>query len=549
MADQPSNSASVVLNMSATKLHLIIAGLWLSLFVSAMDTTIITTGLIKISSEFQALDQAAWLVTAYLLTYNSFLIITAKSSDIWGLKATILSFSAFFLVFSMACSAAQTMTQLIVFRALQGIGGSALYSLVFVAIVKLVDPSKIAFYSGVVSSVFALANLLGPVLGGVITDRTNWRWIFWMNGPIVGTAIALLLYAMPGLSNGKSSKERFRDFDVVGGALSVSWPIPLLFGLQEAGVHYEWDSAIIIGTMVTGVVLLAVFGLYETWATYRTKLDALFPVRLLENPTTVATLISMFLLGMPFYTMFIQLPQRFQSVNFTTAERAGILLLPVTLMTPVGAVVAGVMDRWIAAEYVLILATSTISIGIGLLSSLPVDAHISNATYAYEVVTGFGLGLASPPYFIFLYTSIHERDASVGTGSLNMVRTLGGAVAVAICTALHHSLLQTGLADFLSPEQISSVKESNGLVSSLPAESRLRLGRVFGSSYKKQLQVVLGLSLLNCVVAIIIAGIRKRAGTFGKRPVRTEENEFMKTAEKGGGGGGEQVVGAKGSSG
>lgn len=289
---------------------------------------------------------------------------------------------------------------------------------------------------------------------------------------------------MPGLDDGKSSKERLRGFDIVGGVLSVSWPIPLLFGLQEAGVHYEWKSGIIIGTLVTGGALLLLFGLYETWISSRTKIDALFPVRFLKNPVTVVTLLSMFLLGMPFYAMFIQLPQRFQGVNFTSAERAGILLLPVTLLTPVGAIVGGALGKWIAAEYILLAATATISIGIGLLSSLSNDAHFTNETYAYEIITGFGLGLASPTYFVFLYTSIDEKDKSVGTGSLNTVRTLGGAVAVAACTALHHGMLKNGLADFLSPEDISSVKESNVAIQKLAKEDRERLGRVFGRSCK-----------------------------------------------------------------
>ncbi|KAL5379079.1 hypothetical protein DPSP01_008712 [Paraphaeosphaeria sporulosa] len=497
-----------------------------------MDTTIITTALFRISSEFYALDRGPWLVTAYLLAYNSFLMITAKLSDIWGLRTILLAFNGFFLVFSMACSAAQTMNQLIVFRALQGIGGSALYSLVFVTIMKLIVPDKIAFYSGVISSVFALANLSGPLIGGAISDHTNWRWIFWLNGLVIPISMAILLSSMPGINDNKSTKERLRGFDIIGGVLSVCWPVPLLFALQEAGVSYDWNSGVIIGTLVTAFVLLTFFIAYESWASYKTKIDVIFPARFVANPAAALLLFSMFLLGMPFMSMFIQLPQRFQGVNFVSAERAGILLLPVSLMTPVGAMLGGLLNKKFPAECVLLLGTAVIGIGTGLLSSLPIDNGIADATYGYEIITGAGLGLASTPYYIMLYTSVEEKDVPIGTGILNMLRTLGGAVAVAICSALHNSVLHEDLSAFLNAEQIAGVKASGTFIARLPEATRIQLGRVFGRSYNKQFKVILAFALLNFLVAIALAVARKKKGIFGKMPIRTLENEFTKIDRK-----------------
>ncbi|KAF2708558.1 MFS general substrate transporter [Pleomassaria siparia CBS 279.74] len=516
-------------NISPLRLQLIIAGLWLTLFMSALDGTIISTSVINISSDFNGLASAAWLVTAYLLTYNSFLLIAARLSDIWGIKTVLLAGNVFFLVFSMAAGASKTMNQLIVFRALQGIGGSGMYSLVFVAMMKLIVPEKMAFYTGVISSVFALANLLGPILGGFITDRTLWRWIFWINGPIVGTSIALLFVSMPGLSDGKSTKDRIRNFDVVGGILSISWPIPLLYALQEGGSAFEWSSGVIIGTLVAGLVGFVVFGLYETWIAYKTDKYAIFPIEFLTNPLMSLLLLSMLLLGMPFLSVIIQLPQRFQTVNFTSAERAGILLLPVTLITPVGAMLGGgVLGNKVPAEMTLISATAMICIGVGLLSSLPVDSHFSSATYVYEIIVGLGLGLASPAYFLLLYTAIDQKEISVATGALNMARTLGGCVAIAICSALHHSVLRSKLPQFLTPEQIGLVEKSSTNMAEMPAEVRKEVGEVFGSSYNRQFQVILGFACLNLVVVVALTMVRKRRGIFGVRPVRTEGNEFVK---------------------
>lgn len=148
---------------------------------------------------------------------------------------------------------------------------------------KLIVPEKVGFYSGVISSVFAVANLLGPLLGGIISDRTTWRWIFFINGPIVVTAMVLIFFSMPPLKDGKSNAERIRSLDGIGSLLSVCWSIPLLFALQEAGVSHPWSSGIIIGTLVAGLVLLIIFGLYEYWVTYKTKIDAIFPIHFLRK--------------------------------------------------------------------------------------------------------------------------------------------------------------------------------------------------------------------------------------------------------------------------
>ncbi|KAH8731405.1 major facilitator superfamily domain-containing protein [Phaeosphaeriaceae sp. PMI808] len=530
--DSPSTLSTPVLPaISKARLHTIIAGLWICLFISAIDTTIVTTALIKISSGFNALEQGAWLVTAYLLTYNSFLMITAKLSDIWGLKILLLSCAFIFLIFSMACGGAQSMVQLVVFRAFQGIGGSGLYSLTFVSIIKLIVPEKIGFYSGVISSVFAMANLLGPLFGGVISDRTTWRWIFFINGPVVTLAIVLLLISFPPLKDGKSNAERIRGLDGIGGFLSISWPIPLIFALQEVGVSHEWSSGVIIGTLTTGITLFLLFGVYEAWVTYKTTKEPIFPMHFLRNPSMALILLSQFLLGMPFYVIFVQLPQRFQVVNFTSAERAGILLLPATLMTPVGAMVSGLAAKRMPIEYMLITSTAVICLGVGLLGSLPTYTAFFPGTYGYEIITGVGLGLANPTYFMLVATSIPEKDISVGTGALNMVRTLGGCVAVSICSAIHREYTSDHLSGLLSPAQIAAVQKSSGYIAQLPKNTRTLVGHIFGSSYNRQFQIMLAFTGLNIFISIILVLVRKRMGVFGAMPERKEDNELTKVTE------------------
>ena len=239
-------------------------------------------------------------------------------------------------------------------------------------------------------------------------------------------------------------------------------------------------------------------------------------------------------------------------MNFTSAERAGILLLPATVVTPIGAMASGLAVKKAPVEIILVCSTAIVCVGTGLLGSLPTYSRLWPGLYGYEIIAGIALGLASPPYFVLVATSIQEKDIAVGTGALNMVRTLGGCVAVAICSAIHREHLDKKLSDFLSPEEIRGMQSSTSTIARLPADVRDRVGIVFGGSCKcplladvgihdmltslyvldnRQFQVTLAFTGLNVVVAVILAMVRKRSGLFGLTPKRKEGNEFMEAKD------------------
>lgn len=235
---------------------------------------------------------------------------------------------------------------------------------------------------------------------------------------------------------------------------------------------------------------------------------------------------------MPFYVNFVQLPQRFQMVNFTTAERAGVLLLSLTVVTPIGALVAGFAIKKVAAEYIFIFAAAMLCIGIGLLGSLPTHSHLWIGIYGYEIIVGVGMGLAAPPSYLLLQTSIAEKDVSVGTGAPNMMRTLGGCVAVAICTAVHRQYTSKRLTTFLSPEQIKAVQTSSVALGIIPDTTKTKVARIFGESYNRQFLTMLAFTSLNLLVTVLLAIVRKKKGVFGEMRERKEGNEFFKAADK-----------------
>ncbi|KAF5625330.1 major facilitator superfamily domain protein [Fusarium tjaetaba] len=449
------NSSSV----SSLRMALGVLGLWICLFLSALETTIVATALRTISDDLDGLMQSNWVVVAYLLTYNGFLLLFSKLTDVFGQKTLLIVSQVIFLISSLACGAAQTMPQLIVFRAFQGLGGSGIYSTVFIIIAKIVTVEKVGLYTGILSSVFALASLLGPILGGAIVENTTWRWVFFLNGPGIAISLAFVIPAIPGANQRLFGKDQIQRVDAIGGFLSLAWPILLVFALQEAGDGYDWDSSVIIGTLVGSVVGLVSFVAYEVWVQRQSHPEPIFPIRLLRSLSLSLNLINMFAMGACFYAAIILLPQRFQSVNGLSALSAGLRMLAFTLVSPVFSMACGVaLSKRPHAVYILLFT----------------GAALTTVVYGYEVILGVGLGLMMPSLIFLLKVEFGDENLAAVMGANNTVRTLGGCVALAACSTVLHTDLNRQLATFLTPEQIAAVLSSSVAIDGLSDSEALQ---------------------------------------------------------------------------
>ncbi|KAL4978272.1 major facilitator superfamily domain-containing protein [Aspergillus desertorum] len=507
--------------MSGLRLNIVVFGLWISLFLAALDSTIISTALFDISNSLNSTSKSAWVVTSYLLTYNAFVLLFAKLSDLVGLKPLLLASNVIFLVFSIASGVARTMDQLIVFRAFQGVGASGLYCLVFIAILRLISLEKAGLYSGVISSVFALSNLLGPILGGVIVDNTTWRWIFYINIPLAAIATVLLGVAIPASDEARSSWRTFKKLDFVGSFLSICWLVPLLFALQEGGADYAWDSSEVLGTLIGGIAALIVFLAYESWLQHRrgSAKEPIFPIRFIRNPVQGLLLLNVLFTGFAFYTSIINLPQRFQVVNDVSASRAGVLLLTMTLTLPLFSLVAGAVTAKAPQMTftLLIFGTVLILTSTACLSNLPDDAAVADRQYGFEVLMGAGLGIVSTTQYVTLKMAFPARDIGTGTGAMNMLRAMGGCIGLAICAAMLSSRLDDGLAAVLpgrSPDQIQLVKNSlHGETNGFSAEEIAGVRRLYGRGYDDGFQVMIAFAGANVVVAgLLFLATYRRGG-------------------------------------
>ncbi|KAH2228667.1 hypothetical protein KXW71_009005 [Aspergillus fumigatus] len=530
-------------SMSGLRLNIVVFGLWISLFLAALDSTIISTALFDISNSLNETSKSAWVVTSYLLTYNgmawticlqltalfltvfpAFVLLIAKLSDLVGLKPLLLGSNLVFLVFSIASGVARTIDQLIVFRAFQGIGASGLYCLVFVAILQLISLEKAGLYSGVISSVFALSNLLGPILGGVIVDNTTWRWIFYINIPLAAIATVLLGVAIPVSDDIRFNRQAFKRLDYVGSFLSICWLIPLLFALQEGGTYYAWDSSEVIGTLVGGIVTLIVFLAYEAWLPRRrdSAREPIFPIRFVRDPLQGLLLLNVLFTGFAFYTSIINLPQRFQAVNEVSASRAGVLLLTMTLILPFFSLVAGALTAKAPQTAFTLLTFGTVLVltSTACFSVLPDDHAVADRQYGFEVLMGAGLGIISTTQYVILKMTFPARDMAAGTGAMNMLRAMGGCIGLAICAAMLSSRLDDELAAVLpgrSPDQIQLAKNSlHGETNGFSAEEIAGVRRVYGRGYNDGFQVMIAFAGANVVVAGLLFLATCRRGGIGR---------------------------------
>jgi MFS family permease len=245
------------------RLILLLTSLFTGLFLSFLDTTIVAVALPVIASQFNDFSHASWVLTAYLLTYMAFAIIISRFSDLFGKKTVEVASFTVFIAFSLGCGLSQSMTQLIILRALQGIGGSGLYSMMMVIGLNAVQPTRRALIGAGIGVVMVVSGILGPVLSGAITgDRTSdtWRWIFYLNIPVGGAALAALLVAWPiDRSEKLFTRNAAKTIDVLGCILLLAASVLLIFALEEAGAYvYLWDSPVIITCLViSGVAAVA----------------------------------------------------------------------------------------------------------------------------------------------------------------------------------------------------------------------------------------------------------------------------------------------------
>ncbi|KAL7424758.1 hypothetical protein Q5752_000442 [Cryptotrichosporon argae] len=434
---------------------LVFVGLTCALFCSLIDQTIVTTAWPTIGRDFGSADIASWIGTSYLLTSTAMQPMYGRLSDIFGRKTVLLASLGVFLIGSLACSVAHSMIQLIVFRAIQGLGGGGILTLSMIIISDVVSLKERGKYQGITGAVVAMSNSLGPILGGVFTQKTTWRWCFYINLPLTSAAIVIIIFLLPLKRVRGAVWTKLRKIDWWGSLLTIVWATLVLIALSWAGSKYAWSSAGVLAPLLVGLAALAAFVVVE----HRARLP-LIPLHIFRNTHITANFVTTFFSGWAFYASLYYLPNYFQIVRGASPISSGVYLLPLIVVQTVTAFTSGILvsktgDYW----WNLVFGFGIWTIGLGLLSTITPDTPLSR-NMGYQALAGIGAGQTFQTSLIAIQAALERKDVAAATGCRNFVRQLGGTLALAACTALVNAVVERDLAPWAAPDLVSQILNS-----------------------------------------------------------------------------------------
>ena len=443
-------SASDTAHPRGWALASVVLGLLLTLSLSALDATIVGTALPKIAVDLHGFDRYSWVVTAYLLTSTTVVPIVGKLSDQLGRKGFLLTGIALFLLGSALAGTSQSMTQLILLRGLQGLGAGFMQTLVFTLVADLFPPAERARWQGIFVSVLALALIIGPAIGGAITDHASWRWVFYVNVPVGVLALFVLILWLPSAISVRSTAHRgwaaVRRIDFPGALAAAAATVCLLLALTWGGTTYPWNSAQVVGILLAAGVLYLVFLTIE-----RLVQEPLLPLDLFHNQVFTASGLLALGGGMVIYAMIFYLPLYMQGVLGQTATTSGAGLAPLFFPTAIGAILGGqVIAKVGRYHFLAVIGALILSLGIFLLSRMDTTTAIGTVTLNM-IVVGLGAGLLQPIYTLAAQNAIPLQRLGAGTGAITYLRAMGSLVGTAVLGAIVSHSGTSGRSIHLAP--------------------------------------------------------------------------------------------------
>ncbi|WP_072443387.1 MULTISPECIES: MDR family MFS transporter [Burkholderia] len=382
---------------------LIVAALLLVMLLSALDQTIVSTALPTIVGELGGLDQLSWVVTAYLLSSTVVLPLYGKLGDLYGRKIVLQAAIVLFLAGSALCGVAQDMTQLIVLRALQGLGGGGLMVVTMAAIGDLVPPDRRARYQGMFGGVYGLATIVGPLLGGFLVEHLSWRWIFTINLPLGFLALAVI-----GIAFRPHSAHVKHRIDYMGATFLATALTCVILFTSEGGSLLPWTSPQLWMTLVLGLVAIGGF-IYEE----RLAAEPIVPLELFRHRTFVLVSLIGFVVGTALFGSVTFIPLYLQVVKGSTPSQAGMQLLPMMGGMLAMSVISGRLISRLGSYRIFPIAGTLIGgIALALLSTLSLDTPL-HTMYAYMALLGIGLGMVMPVLTLAVQNTVEFRHMGV----------------------------------------------------------------------------------------------------------------------------------------
>ena len=397
-------------------------GVMLALLLAALDQTIVGTALPRIVAELNGLDRYSWLITGYLVASTVVVPIAGKLGDLFGRKPFLIAGMVGFVAASALCGLSQDMTELILFRIIQGLFGGMLFASAFTVLGDIYPPAERARIQGLFGGVFGLASIIGPVVGGFLTDNLGWRWVFYVNLPVGLLGVLVVAGFLPFVR----TKASWRDIDIIGSAALAAGLIPVLVALSVAK-DQGWTSPEVLGLLGFGVAMLVAFFVIE-----RRVKEPIVPFQLFKNRAFAVSMVVGFFAALGMFGTIIFVPLETQGVLGVSVTNSGLLLTPMMFGLIVSSVVTGnLMPRIKHYHYLGTIGLGLMMVGMFLMAQTTRSTSQSSITLDI-VLIGLGLGATMPLYINAVQSALPKRYLGVGTSQIQFWRNVGGTVSSAV---------------------------------------------------------------------------------------------------------------------
>jgi EmrB/QacA subfamily drug resistance transporter len=466
--------------LAATRVRVIFGALMLVLLLAALDQTIVATALPTIVGDLGGLSHLSWVTSAFLLAQTAVTPLYGKLGDLYGRKRILQSAVVLFLIGSALCGQSNSMTELIAFRAIQGLGAGGLIVLTQAVVGDVVPPRERGRYQGLFGAVFGVASVAGPLLGGVIVDSFSWRWIFYVNLPIGVVALIVLRVTLPA-TQGKAKPV----IDYLGAGVLASALSAIVLVASLGGTSWAWGSLPTILVGAAGVLLLAVFARIE-----RSAAEPVLPPRLLRNRVfSVASTLSL-IVGFAMFGSITFLPLYFQTVDAATPTGGGLRLIPMMVGLLTMSIVSGqLISRRGRYRVFPILGTALMTVGLYLLSHLDVGTSTLTSSL-YLLVLGLGLGSVMQVLVLAVQNAVSYDVLGAATSGVTLFRGMGGSLGAAVFGAIFSSRLASQLKGLLTGSLASQVGGGGRLTGSQVARLPNAARSAYEHAYVHALQPV-----------------------------------------------------------
>ncbi|MFP3518114.1 MDR family MFS transporter [Pseudomonas sp. SIMBA_077] len=473
----------------------ILVALMLAIFLGALDQTIVAVSIPAISAQFKDVSQLAWVISGYMVAMTVAVPIYGKLGDLYGRRRLMLFGMGLFTLASVFCGLAQNMEQLVLARIIQGIGAGGMISVSQAIIGDIVPPRERGRYQGYFSSMYAVASVAGPVLGGFMTEYLSWRWVFLINIPLGLMSWFIAYRTLIGLP----VPQRKPIIDYTGTLLMIVGLTSLLLGITFIGQGHSWRDDQVLSLFAAALVGLVLF----VWHERRTP-EPLLPMHVFANRSAVLCWCTVFFTSFQAISLIVLLPLRYQSVTGAGADSAALHLLPLAMGLPMGAYFAGRMTS-VTGYYKPMILSGAILMPCSIMGMAlsPPSAQVLSGIFM--LLSGIASGLQFPTSLVGAQNSVQQSNIGVATSTTNLFRSLGGAVGVALMSALLLALLHDSLLTPVGQPLLGEGSSGNALLDGLNAAQGSALDSLRSElldTFRHLLLVSAAISLLGLSAAI-----------------------------------------------